>query len=352
MPSKLKLLMQKFSKNRWVFRLIGLAVFVLILAKIDLKEALAVLAKTNIWFVILSIVLQGVALLVTTYRWQLIMRRLDIHIPYIDSVQHQLIGTAAAVVTPGQIGEFVKVLYHKKYGYPYSTSLASVIVDRLFDLLMLLSFGGIALATLIGIPTPYTILLTCLGVAVVISALLLSRWKDRGAPRVAALLARLSPVKYRQIVLDDTERLTRRLGEFSPLFLLSCALLSVFNYALLVYRIYVLVLALHIQVPFLYFAMVVPLMRLVGLLPISISGIGTREVTVIYLLNKVGVPAEASLVLSLLGLITLQFQALVGLLVGWKSLTHTFWNTAEPGDQSGLYPSEQATPTTAVKSAR
>ncbi len=316
--NNIKSLARRVLRNRWVFRLIGVGVFILILLKVDLGEALRVLVTVDPLFLILSLVLQATALVVTTFRWQLIMHRLEIHIPFLRSFVHQLIGTAAAQVTPGQLGEFVKVLYHRSHGFPVPESLLSVLMDRAYDLLMLLLFGFIALAVLFGMPLTLTVAIAASGGIVLVTGFLFARNKEESARWIAAALARISPQVYKETVQGNARRLAQRVGGFKLSFLVVCGLLSIVNYTLLVLRNYSLALALHIDVPFGYFVMVVPLLRLVGLVPISISGIGTRDVTAIYLFAQVGIPEESSLIFSMLGLLTLEFQALVGLLAWWR----------------------------------
>lgn len=316
--SKIRSIARRALRNRWFFRLIGIGVFVLILLKIDLGEALRVLTTVNPLLVILSLALQAIALVVATFRWRLIMRRLGIRIPFSRSLVHQLIGTAAALVTPGQFGEFVKVLYHRGLGFPAPESLLSVLADRAYDLLMLLLFGFVALAVLFGVPPTLTVIIAAGGSFALVAGFLLARNREGSARWVATALTKISPKAYKEIVHRNAHRLAQRVGEFKPAFLITCGLLSVVNYAFLLLRVYSLVLALHMDVPFWYFAMVVPLLRLVGLIPISVSGIGTRDITAIYLFAQVGVPEESSLILSMLSLLTLQFQALIGLLAWWR----------------------------------
>lgn len=316
--SKIRSIARRALRNRWLFRLIGIGVFILILFKIDLGEALRVVIAADPFFILLSLAVQMVALVVATFRWQLIMRRLEIHIPLSRSVAYQLIGTAAAFVTPGQLGEFIKVLYPRSHGFPAPESLLSVLIDRAYDLLMLLLFGFIALAVLFGVPPGLTFIVAAAAGLGLVVAFLLTRSREASAQWIATALGRISPKAYKETVHKNARRLVQRVGRLSVGFLITCGLLSIVNYGLLLLRIYLLVLALQMDVPFWYFAMVVPLLRLVGLIPISVSGIGTRDVTTIYLFAQAGVPEESSLILSVLGLLTLAFQALVGLLAWWR----------------------------------
>ena len=323
---KVKALTLRILKSRWLFRSIGLVVFILILFEVDLDKAWRLLKTVDPRFVLLSLVLQAIGLLISTLRWQFIMRQLELRLPFSRSFIYQLIGTAAALVTPGQLGEFIKVLYHHQEGLPVPESLLSVFIDRALDLLLLLLFGIIALTVIFGVsPTLLVVILAVGGLMLVIS--LLFAQKSAEIPDwLAITLAQVSPKTYRKMMRNNTYRLAQHIGAFKLRFLLTCMIFTILNYLLLLFRVYALVLALHIEMPFWYFAMTVPLLRLVGLVPISVLGIGTRDLTAIYLFGQVGVPGEAALLISALGLITLQVQALSGVLV-WQRFPLYFHKT-------------------------
>ena len=305
-------------RNRWFFRLIGIGIFILILYKINWAEFLRIIRQLNPYWVFTSLVLQGIALVVTTWRWKLIMERLDIHVSFGRSFIHQLVGTGVAMVTPGQLGEFVKVLYHRGLRIPVPESALSVLIDRLYDLFMLFVFGFLSLAILFGIQPNLVAAIAIVGGLVTLILFFIIRNKVDSAYWIAAFLARLSPKAYKEMIRQKTRRLARKVVSMSPVFVATCVLLSLTNYTLLVAKVYMLALAVHMDVSFWYIALAVPLCRLAGLLPISVSGIGTRDAMIIYLLSRVGVPAESSLILSLLSLISLEFQALFGILFWWR----------------------------------
>jgi glycosyltransferase 2 family protein len=307
----------RLFRNRWAFRMIGIGVLVLILLKIDLPDAWQTLRTVDPLPLILSFVLQALALAIATFRWQLITRRLDIHLPFSRSFTYQLIGTSAALVTPGQLGEFIKVVYHVRDGFPVSESLLSVLFDRIYDVLMLLLLGFVALGILFGIPPALMAAVVAASAALLALGFLFIR-NPASAQWIATALRQASPRAYKQVVAENTNRLVREIRAFKVIWLLSWGLLTVVNYAIQLFKTYLLFLTIDVQVSLWYVFMIVPLLRLVGLIPISISGIGTRDVTAIYLLRPAGISAEAALIVSMLGLITSQIQGLVGLLTWWR----------------------------------
>lgn len=309
---------RQILKNRWVLRLIGIGVFILILTRIDWVEISKVIKDIDLLWVVGSLFLQAVALLVTTWRWQLIMEHLDIRVSYGCSMIHQLIGTGMAMITPGQMGEFIKVVYHRGMRFPAPESALSIIIDRFYDFGLLCLFGFLAVAVFFGVQLQHIVLIIAIVILVILATFLYLRDRENSAHRLAFILTRASPKPYQEMIQRNIERLVRRVTSMKLKLILVCLLLSFLNYSLLTLKVYLLALSVHIQVDFWFYASAVPLFRLVGLLPISVSGIGTRDALIIYVLSSVGVPPESSLILSLLSLVTLQLQALVGVLFWWR----------------------------------
>lgn len=315
-------LVKKILRNRWPFRLIGVALFVLILTRIDLQELVQTLKGVDLSFVAVSMLIQLLALFVSTIRWHMIMSYLEIRIPLPLTFMHQIVGTGAAQITPGQLGEFVKVLYHRKHGYPLPDSFLSVVIDRAYDLLMLLLFGFVSLSLLFGLSSKLTVVIAGTAVLAAVLAFLFFRRHEESAQLIARVLRRMSPSAYKDVVERDALRLAYKVGRFDWRLLTIAGMLTILNYSLLLMRVYAIVLSLSIQIPIIDFVMIVPLLRLVGLVPVSVLGLGTRDLTSIYLFGRLGVPSAKGLLVSNLGLVTLIFQAAVGLLVWWRLPLH------------------------------
>ncbi|MFA5212717.1 MAG: flippase-like domain-containing protein, partial [Methanoregula sp.] len=63
---------------------------------------------------------------------------------------------------------------------------------------------------------------------------------------------------------------------------------------------YLLALSIGIDVGIFFFVLVIPVLSLLDLLPISISGIGTRDIALIFLFGLKGISAEQAVAFSLL----------------------------------------------------
>ena len=78
-------------------------------------------------------------------RWEMFLRRLDIRLPWSQSLA-VFVATFALAITPGKVGEIFKAGYlWERRGVPLSRGLAIVVAERAFDLLaiVLLAAGGL-----------------------------------------------------------------------------------------------------------------------------------------------------------------------------------------------------------------
>lgn len=76
--------------------------------------------------------------------------------------------------------------------------------------------------------------------------------------------------------------------------------------------IYVLGLSLGIHVSLIYYFLFIPVVLAVGMIPVSLNGIGVREGAWVLLFNQVGVPAAEAFSMSVLTFMVLTFVSLAG----------------------------------------
>ncbi len=119
---------------RIALRLLGPALLLYFLLTIDdLNLVWRTLAQTDTWLFLLAVILVVPFFLLKGLRWRYILQAWGVPLPLGQATALYAIGIFLGVVTPGQAGDAVKAWYVRKLGYPLSTGLASVVVDRLFD---------------------------------------------------------------------------------------------------------------------------------------------------------------------------------------------------------------------------
>ena len=99
-------------------------------------------------------------------------------------------------------------------------------------------------------------------------------------------------------------------------------ILGVITWVIIFSQEYILVIALDLDVSYLFFLLLFPVANVVGFIPITFAGLGTRELTAVFIFSTLFMVSEAEIfVVSLLGfIITDIFTGFIGFLV---SLTET-----------------------------
>ena len=130
-------------------KVIGIIIFLFILSKIDIKEALGIVAKMNVVYFAFVIALLFPFLLLKAYRWKILMKIQSIKFRLSSAFLIYFVGIAFGVFTPGKLGELVKLMYIKNKGYSTGKSFVSVFFDRMLDVLVLIFIGCISMLFLI-----------------------------------------------------------------------------------------------------------------------------------------------------------------------------------------------------------
>jgi len=302
------------KRSRWLLRLVGLALFFLILTAVDVPRTLNYLTKANLWYVGLAVVLVVPHLATKAWRWQVLLRGIGIDIGVLEATRLYAIGQAAGVLTPGQAGDVVKAVYLKAGGHSLGRSLVTVVVDRLFDLLVV---GGLALwgVFVVGrVPAGQTAMVVLLVIAIVVLFVLFSSqvWQSPLA-RVITLMVPDRFLKGRnpQVALEGLILPHRAL--------LSAFAITIISFIVSYFRSWLLFAALGLYVPFDWFLASTSIAGIAAILPITVGGIGTRDAAFVVMFATVGYASESAVALSTLVFLLLVTNWAVGFLAFmWK----------------------------------
>jgi len=94
-------------------------------------------------------------------------------------------------------------------------------------------------------------------------------------------------------------------------------LLGILTWVIVFTQEYIIVLALGLSIPYLMFLLLFPIANTAGFIPITFAGLGTRELTAIFIFSTLyAIPEEKILVLSLVGfMVTDVFTGLLGFIM-------------------------------------
>jgi hypothetical protein len=205
------------------------------------------------------------------------------------------------------------------FGVSVGEGLAVVFVERALDLLLLFIagfFGIFLLAVPPALASPVLFSLAAFfGVFALAVALLLKREPTRALLR--PFFRAFAPERLKPGIksgFDDFYRAIATYGEKRAAVLLA-GLAALVSWIVVFFQFFLLALALSITLPFVSFALVLPVVLLVEALPVSVGGLGTREAASVVMLGLLGVGAPAAISFSLAMLLFNLVQAAGGFLL-------------------------------------
>jgi len=305
----------------WLLRLLGPALLILFLANANLVELWATLRGASLWPILLSLLLMPPFVLIKAWRWLRIMRELGLQLDFATACALYTVGLFYGATTPGQAGDLLKAVYLRDRGQPLAPAMLSVILDRLFDLLVmaaLATLGIFALGRLLPSRELQSALVVLMGLGLTaLTVLLVARgprtWMltvalPRVAPRLTVTLGRWN---------EQLQGLTLR-----PALVVELGLLSLGSAFFTFLRLWLLFLALSLSLVPLYVVVgASALIAVLQVLPISIAGVGVRDAVLIAILLPYGYTTEQAIMLSALFLLLNLQHIVVGFIVSlWYPL--------------------------------
>ncbi|WP_129631682.1 lysylphosphatidylglycerol synthase transmembrane domain-containing protein [Candidatus Oscillochloris fontis] len=301
----------------WLLKLLGPLLLIVFLANANLGALIETLQSAVLWPIILSLVLMPPFVIIKSWRWVRLLREMDLHLDMRTAVALYTVGLFYGATTPGQAGDLLKAVYLRERGQPMAPAMLSVVLDRLFDLIIMAVLGTLgifALGQLLPSRELQTVLVVLMGVGLVVLTVVLTA---RG-PRewvLTGLLPRVAPrLKERLDTWNEQlSSLTLRpalIGVISGATLISAS----FTFG----RIWLLFWALGLTAVPLYVVVgSAALTSVLQVLPISIAGVGIRDAVLIAIVMPYGYSADQALILSALFLLINLEHILVGFIVSF-----------------------------------
>lgn len=307
---------KKFKK--WHI-LIGIAIFVyIIIYKIDLLEVFEILKQTNLLFVGLAMFFAFIMILAHVYRWNYLKKIQNINYQFKDSFLIYNAGFFFSTITPGHIGDLIRVFYLKKDGYSVGKSFVSIFLDRLADVSFLLIVGYLSMYFFARFFWQYIIVIT---VIILIGLLVFFLFQRKKFLKILSkkILYFLIPQKYKkswhlnyQDFIDDIK--IYKLKNYFVLYSI-----TIFNWFIYYSSMFLLAKSIGLDnIPFIFLAMSVTIAALATLIPISILGLGTRDATLLLLFSFFNISPEKTIAFSTLYLLIILMAALLGLICWLK----------------------------------
>lgn len=290
------------SKPRWkgLLKFFGPLLFILFFIKVvDPKTTLNLLKGIRIDIVLLSIFLFPVVNAAQTYRWWIVCRHIGIRASFNGLFQVCYISWFLSALPLSGIMPLSKIIYLHEEGKPPGKLFISITLDKLFDVIGLLFFGLFGIIYFPGILFEKQILTGFLGGTFLIVCVVLvfgrKTWEG-----LMKLFKRFTNKNLQQVGRNLETDMTKFWSDFNLKIFFLILGISIVIGILRSLVLYLLAISLNIGIGFGPIVACRALIGIINVIPVTISGLGTRDAILLFTFPLLGISKEAALALGLI----------------------------------------------------
>jgi len=281
--------------RKWIFWLLHLTGFVLlyfVVRDLEWDRFLEVLKTFPLWKYLTGLVFLCVVYALKSLRWHLLNRSFGISTSWSMALLFYLSAGFLSVITPGRLGEFSKIYFLKRQcGTDLTSGTSSVILDRIWDVLVLSFAAGVSVFLLWSAPdlNRWAVLAAVL---LFTASLLVVLFPAVIFIPVLFMSRRFSSLHMR---LDEVFRLWKknRFTNFIPSLVISAA-------AFLLLAFIPVLFSSQTPFPVEYVAGIssISISNILSFIPVTVAGFGTRELVFAAVWDLQAYPKEVALSVS------------------------------------------------------
>ncbi len=301
--------------NKIILRtLVAVVLCGILLSFVDWRQAGYLLLDLKILPTGCAFLLLYLGLVVSTLKWQLLMKALDIQVPIIDLSRLYWSAAFFQNFLPSSVGGDIVRLTVMRKTQRLASVAASIFIERLTGFITLL---GLAFLAFVVRPQYFYLVdkgaIVWLFLAGLIVIIILFLYFGREIANNLAVCLPNKMVLLRSI-LAKFEKLMFSIGLYrdKKYVVMMTFVVSLVFYALLALFQYLTFVSLGIDIPFKEVILIAPIIPLISVLPISLNGIGIAEGAFVILYTQLGVSPEEALAAALLRRILLLLFSLFG----------------------------------------
>ncbi len=291
--------------------IIGIGLFIYILIKVGISQIFDEVIQANLFFLLVAMFFVFAALITGTLKWFVIAHKQKIKVPFWKAFRINLICFFYGFITPSKVGHIMRAGYLKKYNNQHlGKGISNYVLDKIMDLFSLVFLAivfSFVFRNLISINYLYYALG---GLALLISLLIIFR-KEGRSRSILKIFYRLIPKKRRDKVKHEFHLFYKDMPK--KRYFLLFLLFHVINWVVIYTITFFVGISLGINISFFYFLAILPIATLIGQIPITISGLGIREATMIKLFGLLGIGATKIFSMSI---ITLFLAGIIPAIIG------------------------------------
>ncbi len=316
---------QSTRKKDRIFTFVRIAISIVLLLLIiaknykNFQEIYHIIINVSLVFVALAVCANAMHLYFNALRWDVLLRASGERVSLAYLYLSVLIANFYNNLLPSNIGgDFYKIYdVHKNKDVPLSKSVSAVIMERFFSVIAIIVFFAVTAFSLYDMLKNSIIIIAVFLAFALLVFIVVLRPKLFRIDRLFKRFKRLQKIEKGIESFNDAVDLFRHKWVHITLgivitFAAQCFFMVIY---------YFLSLAMGMDIGFMAFVFIVPVVFVLTGIPVSIGGLGVRENTVVFLLNRFGVSNEQAVAFSLLVMFETFFNAgLCGIIYLFKNI--------------------------------
>lgn len=276
---------------------IGLILIVVLLSRLDLSKVLQNIGGMDIRFLVLALFTYLLFIVVSAWRWQVLLEHKKIPMPFIRTNLIYFIALFFTNFLPTTVGgDLMRVVYSVRE--KKADALAVVLVDRILGFVGLFLFGLFAVLYLYLRQRRSEFLPLMLVGLLILVSITIFLFSERAYRTVSPWFEKIKLLRIGERVNNLHRTMNDFGGAWGPIAL--CIILSIVIQALLALSPFFVLRSMgDFHTGILPFLIYLPIINVICMIPVSLNGLGVRENSYALFFARAGLAGETSVTISL-----------------------------------------------------
>jgi len=296
-------------KIKKILPIIGLLLFAYLIYDIGVLNLFNTIKNANISYIFIGAILTPLFILPLAFKWFIILKKQKFNLNFFYVLKLYYIGAFYGFITPARTGSLIRAYYLKKKTKRRLIECASsIVIERIMDLFAVFIFAFIGAFFILksNLNLFYTLIISFIVFFILI---LIFMRKKRAMFLLSLIYNYILPKNIKEKADNSLNTFYDSLPKLRNLIIVFA--LTIFTWIFLYVQTFLFAKAFNINnIPFYIFFPLISIGTVVATIPISVSGLGTREFTLITLFSLFNVNPESVISMSLVSFV------LVGLIEG------------------------------------
>lgn len=285
---------------------VGFFILFILFYRIGFKKIIITFKEINLFLLFISVIIYLIFFLIGSLNLKILVDSLTKRINFLKLTKYYFLSWSIGLLAPGKIGDFSLVYFLKKENIPLGRGIVIPLIDKLVTIIVLsiLSIVGF-FVFFTGMDALKLMVLLLIGFLVIVFFI-----TDLGRTLIKKYILRKYSIKFKGFSKTFFYFLKKKKRILFLNFLLTITRVIITS---MIY--FVLFISLGQKINLIYIILINAIGTIIALIPITISGLGIREVTAVFLYNQIGVLNEITVTVYLTVTIFNYINAAINFLV-------------------------------------